>query len=69
VCLTIDLEVCAVKVKIMLLDVSTEILDENEVISTDLHQLIKRKFSSRCGWVLQQFLAFDQILKSKEKGV
>jgi hypothetical protein len=69
VCPTIDLEACAMKVKNLLLDVSSEILDENEVISADLRKSIKSKFPSRYGWILQQFLAVEQILKSKEKGV
>lgn len=69
ICPTIDLEVCALKVKNMLLDVSTEVLDENKLISADLRKLIMNKFPSRYGWILQQFLAFDQIFKSKEIGV
>jgi hypothetical protein len=69
VCPTLDLEACALKVKEMSLNVPTEILDENLVISSDLRTLIKSKFPSRYGWILQQFLAFEQILKSTEIGV
>jgi hypothetical protein len=69
ICPSIDLEACALKVKKMSLNVRTEILDENEVISADLCKLIRKKFPSRYGWILQQFLAVDQIFKSKEKGV
>lgn len=69
VCPTIDLEACAIKVDKMGLDVSFEIVDENQVISAEIRKLIKVKFSSRYGWILQQFLAFDQIFNSKEKGV
>jgi hypothetical protein len=69
ICPAIDLESCYIKVKNMSLDVLTEVLDEDELISTDFRKSIKQKFSSRYGWVLQQFLALDQILKSKENGV
>jgi peroxiredoxin len=69
VCPTIDLEACARKVKKISLDVPAEILDENKVISADLRKLIRKKFSSRYGWILQQVLAVDQIFKAKEKGV
>ena len=69
VCPTIDLDACAIKVDKMELDISVDILDENQVISADIRKFIKEKFPSRYGWILQQFLAFDQVLKSKEKGV
>ena len=45
------------------------IISEDEILSQDLRSKIKQHFGVRYGWVLQQFLSLEYVLKSHALGI
>lgn len=66
---SIDITRCKETLEKSDIQTAWEVLDEEIQISSTLRAEIKENFGVRYGWVLQQFLAVEYILKSKSAGV
>jgi hypothetical protein len=66
---SIDFTTCKEVLEKIDFQTTLEVLDEDKQISSNLRSQIKENFGTRYGWVLQQFLAVDYIVKSNSAGV
>jgi hypothetical protein len=66
---SIDIARCKEVLEKIDFQTACEVLDEDLQFSSTLRMEIKENFGARYGWVLQQFLAVDYILKSNSPGV
>lgn len=48
---------------------SIEVLSEDLFLTDEIREKLRNAFGQRYGWVLQQFLTIDRVLKSEYKGV
>jgi hypothetical protein len=64
-----DLDSCNKLVASLNPDVKATVLDEDSVLPIEVRARIKHLFGKRYGWVLQQLLTVEFVLKSKAKGV
>lgn len=49
--------------------VKIEIIDEDTLIGPEIRERLKKEFGQRYGWVLQQLLTVEHVLKSSSAGV
>jgi len=64
-----EVSVCAKVLQSLELEQKIAVISEEDCFENDIMESLKKKFQSRKGWVLQQLLAVNFILKSNNAGV
>lgn len=64
-----DVGICLELIDELRLEIPVIVLDEDKVLPLGLRMRIKKKFGDRYGWVLQQLLIVDFVLRSDALGI